>query len=510
MIGIVLAVAVIQLVLLVLCVGLAREDDAEAFVDLRERFDPDIVARARRGDAPDWLRYLDDADRIHERRSDQLRVYATAALVIGIGGTMLALAVNLPSVEANDQSLGSLIAAMSSALFASLSGVFNNLLISLWLLRSADNRFAVSLDDFKRRLQDTSAEHPPHETFADAVKSQLGDAFREAVHRFPEAFERLDENVESLAAVIEQQSTSVHVAATHLRESADGLAAAAAGIAPAAAKLAASTDQLRTMPEQLGSTLDATRDAWKQEMRHDRSAFIEGVKEVLTDQQALLERTKDAFDEWESKRRDAAEAAEARWREFVTTVQSLPDMFAAEVEKVSSTLGRQFGVEARNHVQDLVQKIEEGNETLRAQVDRATRELQTVFLNNTGDVVAGTLKDVYQHVESTLLASLDEVGRGLKEALTDLPNNARGFAQSLSDADQKLQQALDGIRGSSEKLANAAKFTDDFEGSLTRALTSATAEEIRKTHADINGMVESLIEFIRSLVERLARQGDRP
>ena len=593
MIGIVAVVVVFQIWLLRRCRILAREDDTEAFVSLRERFDPDIVARARRGDAPDWLRYMDDADRIHERRSDRLRVGATAALVVGIGGTMLALAVHLLSTEADDQSLGLLIAAMGSALIASLSGVANNLLISLWLLRSADHRFETALDDFKRGLQDTSDKHPPHETFAEAVKSQLGNAFREAVERFPEAFERL-------AAVTEQQATSVHAAATHLRESADGLAGAAAGIAPATAELAASTEQLRAMPDQLGSTLEATRAAWKQEMQHDRSTFVTSVREILADQQTLLGRTKDAFEAREDERRDEAQAAEARlrelattvrdlparfaaeaekasatqarqfggevrsqvqnlvqesaannealrtqidltaaelqgllggtreafdaWdgarraemqtaaerqREFMATVRELPATFAAEVDKVAATLGQHFGAQARNHVQDLVQKIGQDNEAQRTQVERVARELQTVFLNNTSDVVKRTLESVYSRVENSLLRPLDEVGKGLRKAVTELPNNAKDFAESLSDADEKLQRALDGIGNASDQLVSAARFTNDFEDALTRALTRASAEEIRKSHAEINGMIESLIAFISSLIERLARQSDR-
>ena len=530
----VLAVFAFQLDLLRRSRARAWEDDTAAFDVLLAQFELDLVARAKRGDAPDWLRYMDDADRIHERRSDKLRVHATAALVIGIAGTMVALALHLlvneaNPQEANTQSLQVLFNAMGGALLASLLGVGNNLLISLWLLRKADDRFATALDEFKSRLQKASAAHPPQETFAEAVKSQLGNAFREAVQRFPEAFERLDENVKSLAAVIERQSDIVLSAAIQLREGADGLTGAAAGIAPAAAGLAASTDQLRALPGELRSALDATRDGWEQEMRRDRSAFIEGVTKALADQQALLERTKDAFDKWESKRREAAEAAEARRQEFMTTVEALPATFAAEVDKVSNTLGRQFGVEARNHVQDLVQAIATDNKDLRTHVDNVSRELLGSFLNSTSDVVSKTIEDVYRRVESTLLASLDEVGRGLKEALTTLPNDARSFARSLSDAGVKMEQALDGLEASANHLGKVAALTEGLEAALTAALTKATADgvaplqrqmdgflaDLRRTHkqlgdkhAEIDGMVEGLISFIRNLVDRLAQRGD--
>ena len=524
--------------------ALAREDDTPAFDDLLARFVPDLIDQAKRGNGPDWLRYMDDADRVHEGRSDKMRVNATAALVFGIGGTMLALALHLlltdQLTEANDQSLGSLIAAMGFALIASLSGVLNNLLITLLLLPQADNRFTTLLQRFKGQLHEASSAHPPQETFAEAVRSQLGNAFREAVQRFPEAFERLDQHVESLASEIERQSTTVLSAATQLRESADGLAGAAAGIAPAAAGLAVSTDQLRGLPDQIRTTLDSTREAWEQEIRSDQNAFIAGVREVLSEHQALLEGTRSAFYEWEERRSNEAEAAERSRREsdllirnttaqVVSTVNTLPSTFATEVERVSNTLGLQFGLEARNYIQDLAQRITDENETLRTQIDRVARELQTSFLNSTSDVVSRTLQEVYQRVETTLLASLDEVGRGLREALTELPNNASSFAQSLTNADERIQQALNGIRESSDHLARVATLTEGLETSLTTALTRATAdgvtplrqevqqfvtdlretqEQLLQTHTQINGMVESLIEFIRNLVDRLAHPND--
>ena len=540
--AVVLVVLAFQFLLFMRSRTLAREDDTAAFDDLLARFVPDLIDRAKRGDAPDWLRYMDDADRVQEAKDEKLRLYATAALVVGIGGTMAALALHLWQLFLTDtdgQSLGSLLTAMGWALTASLLGVGNNLLISLWLLSQADKRFTTLLQRFKRQLYEASSAHPPQETFAEAVKSQLANAFREAVQKFPEAFERLDQHVESLASEIERQSTTVLSAATQLRESADRLAGAAAGMAPAADRLAASTDQLRGLPESIRTTLESSRDAWEQEIRSGQSAFVAGVREVLTEHQALLESTRSTFHDWEEKRSSEAEVAESRRREsdllirnataeVVSTVNALPSTFATEVERVSNTLGRQFGLEARNHVQDLVQRITDENETLRTQIDRVATELQTRFLNSTSDVVSDvvskTLQKVYQRVENTLLASLDEVGRGLREALTELPNNATSFAQSLADADERIKQALDGIKESSDHLAKVATLTEGLEASLTTALTRATvdgAEPLRQdvhefvtdlhrthdqllqTHTQINGMVESLIEFIRNLVERL-------
>ena len=169
------------------CRILARGSDSEALDGLRRRFEDDIVNRARRGDGPDWVRYMDEADRVHERRVDRLRVWATGALALGIAGTMAALAyrLNQPSAPGFGMLVG-----VAPALLASLTGVVNNLFISLRLFLVSDRQFEAALNDFRQKLQACSEENTPPGKFADAVREQLGEAFREAVRSFPEAFAR--------------------------------------------------------------------------------------------------------------------------------------------------------------------------------------------------------------------------------------------------------------------------------------------------------------------------------
>lgn len=527
------------------CRALSQEDDTAAFADLLERFELDIVHRAKRGDAPDWLRYADEADRVNEDRGEPLRSYATAALATGIGGTMLALGLNLVfpvllGASSSDplpvSDLTGLIAAMGLALAASFFGVVNNLLILLGLLPQTETRASESLRDFQHSLRKTSTANPPHETFAEAIKSELKSAFSEAVQKFPEAFAHLDKNVQSLGGVIEEQSKTVVAAATSLKEGAEILAGVSTQISPAAAKLAASTDQLNAIPAQLRGVLDETRDAWAREIRGDQLAFLDGIKEVLSDQQELLQGTKSAFEKWEERRREAADQQEKDRQETVRLVQNstadvvaavagLPQTFANHIEKIGETLSQHFGREARNLVVELAQKIEAENKALREQIEANMSDLLNIFLNSTSDVVAKTLQDVYRRVEGTLLSSLDEVGKGLKEAMVELPNSAAGFASSLSLADEKLQRTLESFRESALHLERVAELTDGFEVALATALREATAQHLssfeplqrqmssfitslQDTHAQINNTIESQVEFIRDLVNRLAQHSD--
>ena len=523
----------LQACILVRCWLLVREDDSDALDGLWKQFKHDVIGRASRGDGPDWVRYMDEADRVHERRIDRLRVWATAALVVGIGGTMTALASRLTGVTTDQQSsgvaLGGLIAAVGPALWASLSGVVNNLAITLGLFRLSDERFVASLDEFRNALQECSATNPPHEKFANAVREQLGIAFREAVRTFPDAFARLDESVKALGEVTETQSKAVLRAAVGLKESADGMTGAVSGIAPVAELLRSSTDRLRALPNQLAQVIEETRARWEQEIRCDQDSFIRGVKQVLKNQQVLLESTRSAFDTWEQQRHAGAEQQEAEWRaaidllqksasDIVKTVDGLPATFTKEVGRTADTMGKEFGLEARQHVEDLTRAIRDENSALRKQIDETMRNLQNLFLNDTSRVVGETLGNVYREVEGTLLSSLKEVGEGLREALHTLPDNAGTFAASLTTADEKLQRSIDRLTESAAHLQQVAKLTEQFEASLTRALRDATTESLAPLRSQMQDLVTELRRstgipppsgVLRRLFRKLTRRGRR-
>ena len=510
----------LQVYILVRCSLLARGDDSDALDDLWKQFKHDVIGRASRGDGPDWVRYMDEADRVHERRIDRLRVWATGALVVGIGGTMAALAIRLTGAtidqQSSDVAVGGLIAAVGLALWASFSGVVNNLVITLGLFRLSDGRFAASLDEFRNALQECSAENPPHEKFANAVRDQLGNAFREAVRTFHDAFARLDESVEALGEITEAQSKSVLKAASELKKSADAMTGAVSEIAPVAELLRSSTDRLRALPNQLAQTLEETRARWEQEIRRDQDSFISGVKQVLDNQHALLESTRSAFDAWEQQRRATIDLLQKSASDIVKTVDGLPATFTKEVWRTADTMGKQFGLEARQHVEDLTKAIRDGNSALREQIDETTRNLQNRFLNDTARVVGETLWNVYREVEGTLLSSLNEIGAGLQEALHTLPENAGTFAASLTTADEKLQRSIDRLTESAAHLQQVAQLTEQFEASLTRALRDATTQSLTPLRSQMQHIVTELRRFseppsgvLRRLFRKLTRRRRR-
>lgn len=509
-------VVVLQVYLFVRCLLHARGNDAAALDGLRKQFNDDIVRRANRGDGPDWVRYMDEADRVHDQRVSRLQAWATAALVVGIGGTMAALAWRLfgTSLERPEE----LIDAVGPALLASLLGVVNNLIITLGLFHRSDVRFRSSLDEFRHQLQEFSDENLPHEKFANAVRDQLGNAFKEAVRTFPEAFTRLDESVKSLGEVIEAQSNAVLKAAGGLKQGADSLTLAAKEIVPVAELLKLSTDRLRTLPEELKQAIQEAHKIWEQKIRQDQDSFIAGVLRVLQGQKALLEDAKDKFIECEHQRSEVARQQAEKWNEaiqsiqkselaIVKTVEGLPATFSYEVEKIADRLGKQFGLEARQHIQHLVNSIRDGNEILRTQIESAVVRLQTVFLNETSKVVAETLDEVFRQVEGTLLKQLAEIGEDLKRALKELPDHAQSFASSLSTADEKLQLTIGRIAEATNHLEQVAKLTEKFEKLLADALTKAVAPSVESLQSEVGRIVKHLQSLKRPIEVRHTPKG---
>ena len=497
---VVILVLLVQAGIFSRCFRLASEDESAELDRLWNTFKQDIQSRAQRGDGPDWVRYMDEADRVHERRVDRMRVWATAALVVGIGGTMLALAARLWGLSTFE--LG-VLTAFAPALLASLFGVLNNLAITLWLFRLSDGHFEQALNDFRQALRTCSDENAPQERFADAVRDQLGGAFREAVRSFPDAFAQLDRSVQHMGEAAAAQSQSMIEAAAGLQRGVDGLTAAAAQIAPVAELLNTATTELRTVPGQLRQTLDATREAWAQEMRRDQEGFIGTVRQVLNDQRAILARTRQALQRWERGRRDAAEQQQKTWREtvelvhqaaeqIVGTAEGLPAAFTREISKVSGELGLQFGVKAQQHVGDLTDELRKGNQTLAERIETSTREVQNRLLNDTSRVVGESAEEVHRRVGEPLLSMLQRVSRGIEEALEELPAHAATFAASLSTADDKLQQSIDRLQAAADHLERAADLQGSFQSSLTRAFRDGAAESFEPVRQDLQDVVSEL------------------
>ena len=521
-IAILALVGVFQVAYLGLGIRLVLRERRTDLSTLKEVLERDIVARARRGVDPDWLRYAEEAHHVGEHRGDDLRDLATAALATGIGGTILLLSLHLlfpADARAATAALEQLLAHLGMALCASLAGVVVNVITLRGFLPWANRRFRKALEEFQNALRAIGNEHPPTETLAEAVRSQLGEAFRDAVKRFPEAFATLDRSVKELGGVIQTQTEAINAAEKNLSKAAAGLGGAGDAIMQATADLSTAVGDLGSVPSALAETLRDTKDEWTTGIRKDQQRFLDGIKDVLAEQHTLMVEVSDLLKRWENDQRLMARQLTNAVSDVSAQAGALPAKLAGEVQNMADTLGREFGAVARNHVADLIQDAKTRDEKLRDHLTAQMTTLRNDFLNRTSDVVGETIRKVYEDVEKTLLAKLAEVGDGLREAMAELPDRAKGFAGSLSAVDRNLQSVggrIGAIVGqldrSVEHLREIADNTRKFEDRLIAVFGRVSDDHLAKlhpvvastkaTHETIREILDGQVDFIERLLER--------
>ena len=411
---------------------LVRANVEDELAELRDELSADIISRARRGEDPDWLHYSDRADRFGEHRFESIRVFANTALATGIGGTIVTLSLHffLGSSEAPQAAISSHVALqdlldhMGIALIASAIGVVNNLLILLVLLPLGNKRFDQALKQLYDKLHATRDNNKPAETLAEAVRDKLGEAFKDAVERFPDAFALLDDSVEALGEIIETQTKEILRAESGLKEGADTLATASEAIAPAARELSESISRLLTLPSMVSDKLTETQEALTSEIRADQREHLKTMAEILHGQR-----------EQGKTLADAAREVANTGSDVVGAVRQIPPQFAQEIAKSADTLGNRFGDEARNLVTDVIDDGKERDQKLRQHLNEQIAEYRVEFLNRTSDVILETVKKIYADLQEPIVAELVTISKGLREATVELPKQARGFAQSLATID---------------------------------------------------------------------------
>ena len=527
-------VGVLQVSYLVRCIFLAWANFRKKLTDLKDRFESDIRARARRGLDPDWVHYGDETDRFHDQSSEALRVYATTALATGIGGTIVALCLHLlpyfsvdPIADPVDR-IQRLLEEFGIALLSSAFGVVNNLIILLILLPLAQRRFRKALRETQATLRTVSTENTPTEMLADAVRSQLGEAFRDAVRTFPEAFAQLEGSVKALGSVVEMQSATVISAASGLKTSAAALADASNQLTPATTELSSSVVELRTLPAALASTLHEARDAWTQEIRSDQQAFLEQLNGVLTQQKVVIDeisvagqRQQDLLRSWTGDISEAVgnvveaakhqeESVRAWTNAVVEAVNDVPNIFANQIQQQANSLGSQFGAEARNQVTDLMNAIEQGNKQLAEALNTNAHQLRSW----TGDI-SEVVKDVVEGVRSQaeqVRAWADTV----VEAVHDVPNifanqiqqqaNTLG-SQFGAEARNQVTDLMNAIEQGNKQLTevlntNALRLQNNFLNSTS----DVVHKTLEKLYADVeSSLIVRLDNIGRGLQEGLVK-----
>ena len=534
--------------------GLRRRAGSE-LQDLLPQFTADIMTRSGRGLDPDWVRYSEESDRQHEDTCERIRNYATTALATGIGGTMFMLTLHLWTTAESTAAVPSLLQEMGLALVASLLGVVCNLAILLFILPGASDQFREErqrVNTALLRLSEANQPRTPATNLNDAVSEKLEKFLENTADNFPGVITGFRESVESLGGVASGFKSS----AEQIESSTAALSASMSGLDAFPTNLGHELTRARqewasdlregqeqyveafrkTLDEQAGivrETLAELREwqanraeaesKWREERsaeenRH-RSALVELLNNATAEQGAAVGRALATLEGWQAKRTEADErwleiqasdrAAQSRFLRQVEnatgdvarSVEHLPQAFSDRIVGASNTLGKRFGLEARQQVEDVTVAMQKGNQELRDHLEGHVRQL----VNKMGDIVQQGLKPTEEEI-ARIGGNLRAAGEDLRRSIQEFADHGQGFRASLEGAAQKIEASTGQLAGVHE--STRASITEIQEG--YRVIHSILGESIKKTESLLREVSAVQGSRQRSFLARIFRRNPKP
>ena len=496
--------------------------------DLLPQFTADVMARSGRGVDPDWVRYTEESDRQHEDTCERIRNYATTALATGIGGTMFMLTLHLWTTAESTDSVPALLGEMGLALVASLLGVVCNLAILLFILPGASDQFREERKRVNTALLRISEANRPRTSATslnEAISEKLETFLENTASNFPEVITGFRESVESLGSVAFDFKTSakkIELSTAALSSSMSGLDVFPTNLGEELTRAREEwTSDIREREEHyvdafrkvldeqakiVGETLTKVQEwqanraeaesKWREqrsvEANRHRSALVELFNKATAAQGAVVGRALTTLDEWQAKRTEADE----RWLEMqasdrathsrflrqvenatgdvARTVERLPQAFSDRIVVASDTLGKRFGLEARQQVQDVTAAMQKGNQELRDHLEGHVRQL----VNKMGDIVQQGLKPTEEEI-ARIGGNLRAAGEDLRRSIQQFADHGQGFRASLEGAAEKIEVSTGQLAGVHE--STRASITEIQEG--YRVIHSILGDSIKKTES---------------------------
>lgn len=517
------------------------------------RFTHDLRLRAGGGEAPDWSHCRNELDRLFEGRDERLRSAAAAALAAGLGGTILALIVHLllglGGSGAGALDVEAVLPGLGVALFGSLAGVVNHLLIVLWLLPRAEGRYAVVADRALAALHLTADEHPPVSAMTDALRQeiagltrmlneQFANAFVEAVPELPQVVEGLGTAVGELSSMVSSQSEGAQTAVSRLEGLAALVAESGEALAPVTSSLAATAEKLTGATERLETTLANEGQRWLEAFAGEHQRFRDEAASIFDNlQRSAEQREQEMLD---------------RLTEIRQSIRSLAESMGEQLKKAAERAGQQFGVEAGDHVKQLGLIVEADRNAQLEEIRRHEQEWRNSLTEETRNVLAAIRSEVDAGLTERLREIAGEIGRVAgklpdvaerletsherwcavhEEALVgwrSAGGEIREAAASLGGGEEQLDAAVAALGRTVEHLERLATTTEGFESAVREGLRAVVVEhleelepvhrqifeivqELRDNRGSFDGVLAQQSQFIRDLLaQALRNRGLRP
>lgn len=500
----------------------------------------DLLRRAERNLPPDWLYYLNEIERFCEPKDDRIRRSASAALAVGLGGTLLAIVLHFfgqggPQGGGN---LSGLIGSLGVSLGGSLFGVLSNLLIVLALLPRAERRLERQsreivarlrqVDDAVRSAGLVGSLQDELAGIREAVSRQFTEVFASAVNGFPAIVDGLRAEVAALAGVVKAQGEGLGPATAELARCAEAVMQATRMLGPEAAGLVTAAERLDDLPGRLNAVLDRRRDEWLEEIRSEQQARLAELDKTYG-------KTLDAVAERERLMLERARELQSAVNDVGLAAGGMGTQLGGEIERVASRLGQEFGREARLHTIEVAERIERSFERMAEKVSGHEQQ----WRNNVGAVVEEVVRGIGDQVQAGVGAELNGAASSLKVLAGEIPRAAEVLRNGVDTWNATQDAALDGWRTAGkqvaevsrdlagleaplrsslaalekggERVATALREVEKLPAEVLQSLATATAEQLRETRG-VQQTAERLLEDARGSQQRatqvLVRQGE--
>lgn len=442
--------------------------------EIRQRCLQDLGARASRGLPPDWTYCQNELDRAFESGDDRIRRLASAALAVGLGGTLLAIVSHF-FLAAGAAEPARLIASTGISLLGSLLGVAGHLGIVLICLPRAEEVFRREAAALEAELRtwneigfaDSGLAGTLRSEIAalrEAVSQQFSSVFATAVSGFPEVVEGLRQEVGRLAEVTRQQGEGLGPAAATLASCAKSVEKAARSMQPGAEGLIHTATVLAELPTQLGQALDERRDSWLASLREEQKGRLDELM-------AAYRTANEAVAERERKMLERARELLAAVAEVHQAAGQLPDQFSRQIERLASRLGAEFGKEARQQTADVSAEVQRAFAELGERVARHEQE----WRNNLGGVIAEILRGIEDEVRQGLGGELGAAARSLRDVAEQLPAAGRELQSGVEAWNASQERSREGWAATGEAILAASRAIAGAEGPLRGSLAALSS-----------------------------------
>ena len=292
-------------------------------------------------------------------------------------------------------------------------------------------------------LTDLRALESERRSSAAESHAKLRRAIVKASSQHEEAADKLNETARTVAASVSQAALQVAESAKAMGASAEVLPRRVAeavneGTTTLAETNRAVRESVEVLPRKVAAAVEESGkslgrqfdDAVEQHVKMFRDGVADGLKRTVEWQDAVSGHLETARRQHDRAIHDLV----ARTTDVATEVERLPGAVAEGVEAISDRLGRQFGVEAQNHVADLRSALTEDAERLRRSLERHESHL----LNTT----VQELRRVSEELVNTTVRDLEEISEKLAAVLDGFPEHVGAVNTRLDDAEAELRDLL--------------------------------------------------------------------